>query len=135
MILRMARLTKFVFLLLAVLFVGCSYMHNKEGMYIAKNFEYTIDTLKLYENGSYEHIIYDKQKSKLININTGHWEYEGNRLVFSGFLFNEDDLRFYNDSVKYDNVLMKCFFNTALLSNKIIIDYDLDKYYDKVKDY
>lgn len=133
--LKMDLLINFFSLLFIFLFINCGYVHNKEGVFVAKKFRNTIDTLKLYANGSYEHIIYDKNKSKLININSGSWEYEGSRLVLYDFLVNEDDLRYFNDSVTYDHVLMTRFFNTGILSNTIIIDYDLDKYYYKIEDY
>ncbi len=114
---NVSQLNIICFLLFAFSFIGCNLIPNKAGIYVARGFEATLDTLKLYDNGNYEHIIYDKQKSKLININRGHWQYDG------------------LDGLTFDNLLMIVHLSTSLFSNDIIINSDLDKYYEKVENY
>lgn len=123
---------------IAVIFsilVSCSIDTSElKGIYIARNFTESIDTLKLKDNGIYYRSIYDKKKNKLIFKGNAKWEYKNGEIVLNGFLSNMDELKYYNESVEYDNVLSTSFLiveKDIFEGVKIIIHKDLKYFYKK----
>ena len=123
-----------IFLLLSI-FNSCGVVNNHDGVYVAvfTDKAITTDTLIINKNGTYKHIIYDKDSDRLVNINTGTWERNGDRLLFNDFLFNEDDI-YYDYRVKsYDKLLINSYLSINPFTNNLIINYDLGFYYKKIK--
>lgn len=130
----MTRIIKFSILLFV--FSSCSPDKSEiSGIYVAKNFKESIDTLIIYDKGDYYRSVYDKNNFKLIFRNNSQWNYVKGELVFSDFLLNSDELKFYNHEVNYENSLLKNHLpiRKGFSNIKIIINEDLNYYYLKEK--
>lgn len=97
-----------------------------------KKFVVSVDTLYVKKDGTYRRVIYNNQ-NKLLFKNSSKWDYRGSKIVFSDFLINLDDREFYNENVKYDDVLITNYSSveSMFFTTKIIIDKDLKFYYEK----
>ncbi len=110
-------------------------VNTHDGVYVAvfTDRAITADTLIIYKNGTYKHIIYDKDSDRLVKINTGTWKKDGSGLYFDDFLFNEDNV-YYDYRVKsYDKYLINTYLPINPFSNNLIINYDSEFYYKKIK--
>jgi len=139
MILKTVLLTNkknlFSIFLLLLIFNSCGVVNTHEGVYVAvfADKAITTDTLIINKNGTYKHIIYDKDSDRLVNINTGTWKKDDGGLYFDDFLFNEDDI-YYDYRVKsYDKFLIGSYLPINPFTNNLIINYDLGFYYKKIK--
>ena len=105
-----------------LLFYSCGMVNTHDGVYVAvfTDRAITADTLIINKNGTYKHIIYDNDSDRLVNINTGTWERNGDRLLFNDFLFNEDDI-YYDYRVKsYDKYLINTYLPINPFTHNLI---------------
>ncbi len=103
------------------------------GTYVAKNLINNIDTLKIFENGTYSKVLYRKNNNSLIYKNTGKWTYNGKRIVLYDFFSDEDEIHTIEEK-NFEDILITSSFTIDRKFNKIVIYYmDLTdyKYYEK----
>ncbi len=129
-------MTRVISILMLFLFMSCNSTISKiSGTYVAQNFVTNIDSLILKKNGTYRRVIYNNKK-KILFENTSKWIYNDSKIIFSDFLINLDDLKYSNENVKYDNILITNYSSVEniFFSTKIVIDNDLNYYYEKIED-
>lgn len=105
---------------------------NYEGIYVGKNFTKNIDSIRILPNGIYERVIYNNQR-ELIFKNKSTYKKHDSYIAFDNFLLNNNDI-----DINYEynsNDLLNASLNTdySLGKVKLIVDYDLDYNYLKVR--
>ncbi len=128
------RLIVWCYIILCLFIISCkSNEQNIQGVYVGKNYTLTVDSIKIMPNGIHERIIYDN-KSKLIFKNKGTYKKYESYIAFNDFLLNSNDLKagvkYYSDDLINASLNLEI---SHLGSLKLIVDYDLDYYYLKIK--
>ena len=125
-----------VYLLLLLVFFGCSY--SKEdlvGTYVKTPSLNTSDTLYLYGNNTYTQKVYFKT-GELFGVNENEWSIKDGRIDFMNLYLNYDfDLNDYAKPKegKFDKIsLMPSLL--PIKGNRIIVDFDRQIYYQKIED-
>lgn len=121
---------------ISLLFIMCnSNVRKIEGLYVGKNFTQNIDSIQIMPNGVYKRIVYNNE-GKLIFKNKSTYKKYDSYVEFNDFLLNTNDLK-VRDSLKYNSDdLTNASLNldvSFLGKIKLIVDYDLDYYYLKIK--
>jgi hypothetical protein len=117
--------------------IGCVPLteSNIYGTYVSNIHKNSIDTLHIFKDGTYEHLIYRSKDNSFVYKNVGNWQYKSARIKLINFIANEDleykkDQSYYwkeyesNSSSPVRNYLGEI---------KIDINADLGHYYVKVK--
>lgn len=119
-------------LIIFLILFSCSSREKIVGVYEAKNFIRTIDTLMLNSDYSYNHTVFEKKTKKNIYVNVGSWEINNGKIHLSNFLFNEDDVSF-DESINLNRFLIDGQMDIeGIWENKIIIWKDMNFYYKKI---
>ncbi len=118
--------------LFALFFTSCSF--DKEdlvGMYIRNDNMNVIDTLVLYQNGTYSQLIYASNDS-LLYANEGKWKLAENRITFQSFVLDKPNSVSFS---AWQDVIMTVSFPIERKEDKacIIINSDLGKFYYHIK--
>ena len=137
MIQRMALISKFICATFFLLFVASCvpFSYRKVcGTYIASVHENSIDTLFLYKNGTYRHLIYRANSNEFVYENLGEWEYQGGYVDLHDFVFNKDDSYYEGLMYYWDEyfILASLPVSSSWGEVRIDLDMDLGYYYLKV---
>ncbi len=102
------------------------------GIYVAKNLNNNIDTLRICENANYVRNIYRKSDRSLIYCNIGKWKHKNKRITLENFLPDEDEV--HSQEEDFESILITSSLNINRRFNKIVIYYmqlTEYKYYEK----
>ncbi len=134
---KMTRLIKTVYLLIVLFVVSCAPLTESDiyGTYVSNIHKNSIDTLHVYRDGTYEHLIYRSKDNSFVYKNTGLWQYKGGRIELINFIANEDreykeDLRYFWEEYESNS---SSPIRNYLGEMRIDINADLGHYYIKVK--
>jgi len=106
---------------------GCSVKkEDVVGAYIAKNNVHTNDTLKIFQDGTYNQKIYRKGDNSLVFENSNTWKYDDKRITFQDF-FPDDDKVYNVEASDFETLLITSSFTVEKKSDKVSINYQEDK--------
>ena len=108
--------------------------NNITGTYVSRNTVNTIDTLKIYSDSSYFHVIYRANDKSIVYENAGKWKQCEGYITFIDFYIDQDDVHSKEEG-NFENVLMTTEYQLEKKSSKVIIHhiamYD-DMYLEKI---
>ena len=115
----------YLVLFIGVLFSSCTNREDIYGVYINNiKSSNNIDTIKIYRDGTYDRLIYDKLNKSLIFKNKNFWKYENSKVILKKILENYGGYSFKNKRESYDKYLMTYFFSTEKGNDGLRLRYD-----------
>jgi hypothetical protein len=119
------------------LLIACNPSESKlTGIYIASENSNSIDSLHLFHDNTYRHVIYSTANKSFIHSQTGKWSY--GKGFIDLYSFYDNDNKLYQNEKEYNFEQNYILVNTPVnsLFGKIVIDInsDMGNIYEKIKD-
>ncbi len=110
---------------------SCVREKSLHGIYAAKHFTKTLDTLILTPDNYYKHKVFNKNTGELIIYDSGFWKLVKGKVMLNNFTLNEDDISFKKDA---NYLKLNRFLDVeSIFTKNLIIWEDMNYYYKKVE--
>lgn len=124
---NMTTLKKCTWLFMVMLLCNCGKIENEEltGVYDIKGYNNTIDTLKIFDDGTYDRSLYAKGDKSLIYKHKGVWYRDEDRIVLKNYIENYDQKSLINKK-QFDHLLISCSFPIRKWFGKVYLGNNLE---------